>query len=90
MCDDSDKSRLALVLMSHMTTHKRRTRRCCRVPPGARTSTRPATDRSRSNQVCHRPPPYGSTLTDSHALFLVSLDTGFSFRHGLRYGRRMW
>mmetsp|Transcript_20396 Transcript_20396/g.61444 ORF Transcript_20396/g.61444 Transcript_20396/m.61444 type:complete len:308 (+) Transcript_20396:219-1142(+) len=59
------------------------TNRWRRAPEGVRTSTRPATDRSRSNQVCHRPPPYGSTFTLSHALFLTSLLTGFSFRHGL-------
>lgn len=63
---------------------KNRTNRWRRAPEGVRTSTRPATDRSRSNQVCHRPPPYGSTFTLSHALFLTSLLTGFSFRHGLQ------
>ena len=31
--------------------------------------------------------PYGSTLTDNHALFFVSLDTGFSLRHGLQRRR---
>jgi len=59
-----------------------RARRCTSRSP-LRSSTRPATERSRSNQVCHRPPPYVSTASIWKP-GLSPLDTGFSFRHGLR------
>ncbi len=49
----------------------------------SRSSTRPATLRSRSNQVCHRPPPYGSTLSVRKP-DLAPLECGFSFRQGLQ------
>ena len=35
--------------------------------PSARNMTRPANVRSRSNHVCHRPPPYVATLTCNHS-----------------------
>ena len=57
------------------------TRRCTRRSP-SRSRARPATERSRSNQVCHRPPPYVSTFS-MRKPHLAPLDTGFSFRQGL-------
>ena len=55
---------------------------CCSCP-SLRTSTLPATLRSRSNQVCQSPPPYGSTLTMRKS-DLMLLETGFSLRQGLQ------
>jgi hypothetical protein len=64
-----------------------RTRRCWSPPSLPRTRTRPATERSRSNQVCQRPPPYGSTPTIRYPAFVL-FETGLSLRHGLRASRR--
>mmetsp|Transcript_4186 Transcript_4186/g.7373 ORF Transcript_4186/g.7373 Transcript_4186/m.7373 type:complete len:274 (-) Transcript_4186:185-1006(-) len=56
------------------------TRRGSIVPP-RRTMTRPATVRSRSNHVCHRPPPYVATLTCCTPAFPVA-DTGLIWKLG--------
>lgn len=60
---------------------------CCSCP-SFRTSTLPATLRSRSNQVCQSPPPYGSTLTMRKS-DLMLLETGFSLRQGLQGKRKL-
>ena len=52
------------------------------VPSASRMSTRPATLKSRSNQVYQSPPPYVCTPTLRKPLFFDAV-TGLSLRHGL-------
>ena len=59
-----------------------RTSLCSSLPPAPRIRTRPATDKSRSNQVPNSPPPYVSMFTMSKP-DLVFLLIGFTFRQGL-------
>mmetsp|Transcript_36606 Transcript_36606/g.92790 ORF Transcript_36606/g.92790 Transcript_36606/m.92790 type:complete len:223 (-) Transcript_36606:245-913(-) len=67
-----------------MRSSGRRTQTSClwKAPPGWRTMTSPATESSRSNHVCHSPPPYASTSTCWYPLPLL-FEHGLSLRTGL-------
>lgn len=55
---------------------------CTKEPLLPLNMTLPATLRSLSNQVCHKPPPYVCTLIIRYP-DLDDADLGFNFRHGL-------
>lgn len=63
------------------------TKSCEYFPSPRLTIALPATPRSRSNHVCHSPPPYGCVDSCKNPA-LDALLTGFSFGHGLRAGKQ--